>query len=77
MDGYPPPATIRSSHRWRQLRNRFRDHCQRTDARCWWCVLRGDTENAAFDYFAPAKSPHAFEADHIEPVDVRPDLAFA
>jgi 5-methylcytosine-specific restriction endonuclease McrA len=77
LSHYPPPAAIRSSHRWRKLRDQFRDHCERTGARCWWCVLRGDIEHAAIDYNAPARSPWAFEADHVNPVDQRPDLAYA
>jgi hypothetical protein len=77
MDGYPPPNVIRSSHRWRVLRNHFRDHCMRINAPCRWCMLRGDIEHAAIDYQAPRFSPHAFEADHLEPIDSRPDLALA
>lgn len=75
LSGYPPPAVIRSSHRRRRLRNRFRDHCQRINAPCRWCVLRGDLENSVIDYHAARFSPHSFEADHITPIDQRPDLA--
>lgn len=74
---YPSPRYIRSTSKWRMLRNRFKLHCQRTGARCRWCELRGDAEHAEIDYSAPPNSPNAFEADHIQPVDERPDLAYA
>ncbi len=73
---YPTSQVIRSSSRWRTLRNRFKDHCQRVGARCHWCVLRGDSEMATIDYNAPANSPYAFEADHVQPVDTHPHLAY-
>lgn len=73
---YPPSRVIRSSNKWRTLRNRFKAHCQRTGARCLSCTLRGDIENAVIDYTAAPTSPWAFEADHIQPVDERPDLAY-
>ena len=73
---YPPPATIRSSHAWRTLRNRFREHCRRINAPCAWCIARGDTELSVIDYRAPRFAPSGFEA-RIIAIDKRPDLALA
>ena len=64
-----------SQHRWAALRTKFKDHCRRTNARCHWCIARGDYEHAAIDYIT-ARSPWSFEADHLSPVSTRPDLAF-
>lgn len=77
LNAYPTARYIRSTSKWRQLRNRFRDHCRRSGQRCYWCCSRGDKEFAQIDYDAPANSPWAFEADHVEPVERRPDLAYA
>jgi hypothetical protein len=71
LSGYPPPAVIRSSHAWRKLRGRFRDHCMRINAPCRWCVLRGDLEHAAIDYYARRGSPHA----RSKPITSNPPLA--
>jgi 5-methylcytosine-specific restriction endonuclease McrA len=66
---------IHSRHQWVKLRREFKEHCRRTNARCRWCIARGDIELAAIDYTA-VRSPYSFEADHIRPVDSYPHLAF-
>jgi 5-methylcytosine-specific restriction endonuclease McrA len=68
---------IHSRHQWAKLRARFKDHCRRTNARCYLCIARGDYEHAVIDYTAPARTPHAFEADHAAPVGTNPHLAYA
>ena len=68
-------SIIHSRHQWARLRDRFRDHCRRTNALCHLCVQRGDVEHAVIDY-ATARSPWSFEADHLKSVDAYPHLAF-
>lgn len=57
-------AGFRSTGRWHQIRKALRD--QRLP-----CAICGQ----AIDYEAPAGTPNSFEADHIQPVALRPDLA--
>jgi len=58
-----------TGHRWRSVKGRFRSDCRRSGQRCHLC-------RQPIDYTLPAQHPDAFEADHLQPVALRPDLAY-
>ena len=76
LSAYPSPRVIRSSSRYRMAQRQFKDRCRRVDARCYWCVFRGDSEMAEIDYQAPANAPWSFELDHLHPIETHPHLAY-
>lgn len=63
-------SRIYSTHRWRVLQRDFKARCKAANIRCALC-------GHSIDYNAPGRSALAFELDHIVPVSIRPDLAFA
>lgn len=76
LSAYPSSRVIRSTSKFRSLRNRYKADCQRINAKCYWCCLRGDSEMAQIDYYAMANSSYSFELDHLNPIETHPDLAF-
>lgn len=58
-----------TGHKWRTLKERFRQDCRRSGQPCHLC-------RQPIDYAAAPQSPESFEADHLQPVAVRPDLAY-
>jgi 5-methylcytosine-specific restriction endonuclease McrA len=60
---------------WQRLRRQYKDHCRRTNALCYLCVLRGkDHELAQIDYGA-SRTGNSFELDHVQPVERFPEYA--
>lgn len=55
-------------HSWRQLKSRFRRHCEAMAAPCWIC-------EQPINYKANWREPSAFEPDHLHPVSTHPHLA--
>ena len=65
---------LHSTAAYQRLRRRFREVCERTNARCYLCIRRGvDLDLATIDY-AATSGPWMFEADHIESVERFPEL---
>lgn len=52
-----------------QAVTRYADGTVEVGARCWICGGR-------IDYAAKPQTPFAYEPDHVEPVERRPDLAY-
>lgn len=69
-----PMGYLHSAAAYQRLRRRFRDVCQRTDARCHLCLRRGvDLDLARIDYSATS-GPWMFEVDHVKSVEQYPEL---
>lgn len=63
-------SNLNNGHRERRLKAAHRRRCQATLAPCALC-------GQSIDYTAPRHQPDSFESDHIVPVSLRPDLAYA
>lgn len=59
----------RGTTRWQRLRAQLYERDRRACAPCWIC-------GQPIDYRAAPGSPDAWEPDHVQPVALRPELAF-
>ena len=60
------------SHRWRQIKAKFRQDCEKRNDRCHLCKQPID-----YSIVAPSGTyiAEAWEPDHVQTVKARPDLA--
>lgn len=55
-----------SGRPWESVRSQFREECKAAHARCWLC-------KEPIDYYAKAKTPKSFSADHVTPTSLGGD----
>jgi hypothetical protein len=55
-----------SGRPWERERSSFRDECKAAKLPCWLC-------NKPINYWAKAKSPDSFTADHVTPTSLGGD----
>lgn len=58
-----------TGHRWRRLKDRFKQDCRNRRAVCYLC-------RNPIDYDLVGQSRWAFEADHYHPVHTHPHMAY-